>query len=61
MSRCSTRYEQPYLPLEPKPRLTRTLVEFDPRKAPVPKVKSRHGSPPQREALPGRSREWFRP
>ena len=36
MSPCNTRYEQPYLPLKPKPCLTRTLVEFDPRKALVP-------------------------
>jgi hypothetical protein len=45
MSPPSTRYEQLYLPLKPEPRLTRALVEFDPRKASVPKVKSRHGVP----------------
>jgi hypothetical protein len=45
MSPCSTRYEQPLVPLKPKPRLARTLVEFDPRNALVPEVKSRHGAP----------------
>jgi hypothetical protein len=44
LSHCSTRYEQPFYPLEPEARLACALVELDPRQAPAPKVDSLHGA-----------------